>query len=64
MRRCGGNNNRARRNHTYEEKYYYMLCLSARQSFQRFKEKERFFNMVKKFNVNKSTMVFKNNIVK
>ena len=43
-----------------------IMCFAYQHGkvFQRFKEKEKFFNMVKEFKVNKSTMIFKNNIVK
>ena len=41
-----------------------MHCLSARQIFERFKEKVKFITMVKEFKVNKCTIIFKINIAK
>ena len=41
-----------------------MPCYQQGKVFRRLKEKVKFANMVKEFKVNKSTMIFKINIVK
>ena len=43
---------------------HYMDCLPASSIFLKFIEKEKFVTMIRNFKVNKSTMIFKVNIVK
>ena len=40
-----------------------MVSLLSSQIFQKFKKKERFVSMILKFNVSKSTIMFKNSLV-
>ena len=42
-----------------KKKLYHMVSLLSSQIFQKFKEKERFVNIVLKFNVSKWTIMFK-----
>ena len=43
---------------------YYMVSLLSSQMFQKFKEEERFVNIVLKFNVSKLTIMFKTSFSK
>ena len=46
-----------------KKKWYHMVSLLSSQIFQKFKKKKRFVSMILKFNVSKSTIMFKNSLV-